>query len=281
MLNTTSDGSVSRDFSLQLLHSRLRSAKAEKVPRDKKEGKGGKGGGNKKLEINKTIPSYAIPVETRNLKYIVDTGSGLSAKIVEILDDYGKLSKQKCEGYMSGQQTPSLSDIEELLSKCSAFIYIGREQLMANVPPAKLVLGRLSRCQMALLFEQVYGNVGTFRQAMEDMDTSKEQSPVETALLLSLSGVGCVILNQWQSSLQDNTDNMTTVVQNLLKGDRTSGQIIHELRKRNTLVIPKTKDTESNKSECLSKEEDEHIKIAFSLSDINCIVYGLPNLILV
>lgn len=273
--------SVSRDFSLQLLHSRLRSAKAEKVPRDKKEGKGGKGGGNKKLEINKTIPSYAIPVETRNLKYIVDTGSGLSAKIVEILDDYGKLSKQKCEGYMSGQQTPSLSDIEELLSKCSAFIYIGREQLMANVPPAKLVLGRLSRCQMALLFEQVYGNVGTFRQAMEDMDTSKEQSPVETALLLSLSGVGCVILNQWQSSLQDNTDNMTTVVQNLLKGDRTSGQIIHELRKRNTLVIPKTKDTESNKSECLSKEEDEHIKIAFSLSDINCIVYGLPNLILV
>lgn len=38
------------------------------------------------------------------------------------------------------------------------------------------------------------------------------QEPVETALLLSLSGVSCVVLNQWPCSLQQNALNAATVL---------------------------------------------------------------------
>lgn len=38
----------------------------------------------------------------------------------------------------------SLSEMEQLLCKCSAFIYLGRERFMANIPPAKLAALSLS-----------------------------------------------------------------------------------------------------------------------------------------
>lgn len=38
------------------------------------------------------------------------------------------------------------------------------------------------------------------------------QNPLETALLLSLSGVGCIVLNQWHSSFQQNTHNVTAIL---------------------------------------------------------------------
>ncbi|KAF0027185.1 hypothetical protein F2P81_019926 [Scophthalmus maximus] len=71
-------------------------------------------------------------------------------------------------------------------------------------------------CQIALLFEQLQNNAGILRQSI--LDTHKIagqfalQKPLETALLLSLGGVGCVVLNQWHSSLQQNTHNMATVL---------------------------------------------------------------------
>lgn len=38
------------------------------------------------------------------------------------------------------------------------------------------------------------------------------EKPLETALLMSLGGVGCIVLNQWQTSLQQNTQNMAKVL---------------------------------------------------------------------
>lgn len=38
------------------------------------------------------------------------------------------------------------------------------------------------------------------------------EEPLETALLLSLGGVGCIAVNQWHSSFQQNTHNMATVL---------------------------------------------------------------------
>lgn len=38
------------------------------------------------------------------------------------------------------------------------------------------------------------------------------EKPLETALLLSLGGVGCIVLNQWHSRLQQNTRNMAYVL---------------------------------------------------------------------
>lgn len=38
------------------------------------------------------------------------------------------------------------------------------------------------------------------------------EKPLETALLLSLGGVGCVVVNQWHSSPHQNTHNMANVL---------------------------------------------------------------------
>lgn len=38
------------------------------------------------------------------------------------------------------------------------------------------------------------------------------EEPLETALLLSLGGVGCIVISQWHSSLQQNMHNMATVL---------------------------------------------------------------------
>lgn len=42
------------------------------------------------------------------------------------------------------QYVSSLSEMEQLLCRCSAFIYLGMERFMANIPPAKLAALNLS-----------------------------------------------------------------------------------------------------------------------------------------
>ncbi|GLD56038.1 cilia- and flagella-associated protein 46, partial [Lates japonicus] len=224
--------SVSRDFSLQLLHSRLNREESDKVESDnKKETKGGKGNkakGDQSQAIkvapaNRASPSHTFPADTRNFKYIVDPynegnfeGTSLSSRMRETLETHSKPVTHLWEGFMGSRQTPSLSEMEQLLCRCSGFIYLGMESFMANIPPAKLAALSLSECRMALLFDRIQNNASILRQSSLDMHKSAGQlsleKPLETALLLSLGGVSCVVLNQWHSSLQQNTHNMATVL---------------------------------------------------------------------
>ncbi|KAM7408201.1 hypothetical protein PAMA_002070 [Pampus argenteus] len=275
--------SVSRDFSLQLLHSRLHREEPEKVESDNKNetkgGKGTKGKGDQSQAIkakpaNCVLPPNTFPVNTRNFKYIVDPynegnfeGTSLSKKMEEILETHSQHFTHLWEGFMGSKQTPSLSEIEQLLSRCGGFIYLGTERFMANITPAKLAALNLSECHMALIFDLVQNNASILRQANLDMRKSAGQfaleKPLETALLMSLDGVRCIVLNQWHSSLQHNTRNMVTLLDNLLGGRQTSGQIVHVLRKRDKILT----------------EDDLHHKTTLTPSAFNCILYGLPNLI--
>ncbi|GAA6225204.1 cilia- and flagella-associated protein 46 [Lates japonicus] len=289
--------SVSRDFSLQLLHSRLNREESDKVESDnKKETKGGKGNkakGDQSQAIkvapaNRASPSHTFPADTRNFKYIVDPynegnfeGTSLSSRMRETLETHSKPVTHLWEGFMGSRQTPSLSEMEQLLCRCSGFIYLGMESFMANIPPAKLAALSLSECRMALLFDRIQNNASILRQSSLDMHKSAGQlsleKPLETALLLSLGGVSCVVLNQWHSSLQQNTHNMATVLDNLLRLRQTSGQTIHALRKGSSSDIPHHKVTDLVLTD--SEEDDVHHKMTLTPSAFNCILYGLPNLI--
>ncbi|XP_044070722.1 cilia- and flagella-associated protein 46 isoform X2 [Siniperca chuatsi] len=293
--------SVSRDFSLQLLHSRLNREEPEKVESDNKKeikgGKGTKGKGDqsqaiKVTPVNHVLPSNTFPVDTRNFKYIVDPhnegkfeGTSLSMRMKEILETHSQHFTHLWEGFVGSKQTPSLSEMEQLLCRCSAFIYLGMERFMANIPPAKLAALSLSECRMALLFDLVQNNASVLRQSNLDMHKSAGQfaleKPLETALLLSLGGVGCIVLNQWHSSLQQNTHNMVNVLDYLLRVRQTSGQTIHALRKGERSEIPHHKVTESYDQVLLTdtKKDDVHHKTTLTPSAFNCILYGLPNLI--
>ncbi|XP_045926168.1 cilia- and flagella-associated protein 46 isoform X3 [Micropterus dolomieu] len=343
--------SVSRDFSLQLLHSRLNRGEPEKVESDnKKETKGGrgtKGKGDqsqaiKVVPVNCVLPSNTFPVDTRNFKYIVDPhnegnfeGTSLGMRIKELLETHNQHFTHLWEGFVGSNKMPrleplsrakqcnaaclcldfalsilrtscicyiatdmivstpltlvqyvsSLSEMEQLLCRCSAFIYLGMERFMANIPPAKLAALNLSECRMALLFDLVHNNASVLRQSNVDMHKSAGQfaleKPLETALLLSMAGVGCIALNQWPSTLQRNTHNMVNVLDYLLRVRQTSGQAIHALRKGDGSEIPHHKVTGSYDQLLLTdtKRDDVHHKTTLTPSAFNCILYGLPNLI--
>ncbi|XP_060943811.1 cilia- and flagella-associated protein 46 [Limanda limanda] len=265
--------SVSRDFSLQLLHSRLN---REQPVDNKKETKGG-------------IPTKGKGDQSQGIKVsyfrIIPYGTSLSTRMKEILETYRSELTYPWEGFMGSKETPSPSEMEQLLCKSSAFIYLGKERFMANVPPGKLAALNLSECRIALLFEQLLNNSSIHCHQILDTHRSggdvAPEKPLETALLLSLCGVGCVVLNQWRSSLQQNTHNMATVLDNLLGVRQTSGQTIHTLRRRNSSEIPHCKDKGSHDTVLLtdSKKEDVHHKMALKSSAFNCVLYGLPHLI--
>uniref|UniRef100_A0A3Q1GQD3 Uncharacterized protein n=1 Tax=Acanthochromis polyacanthus TaxID=80966 RepID=A0A3Q1GQD3_9TELE len=245
--------SVSRDFSLQLFYSRHKREERQKVESDnKKETKGGKGNKGKGdqsqaikvIPANHALPSNTFPVDTRNFRYIVNphneghTGAGgtsLSMRMKEILETHSQHFTNLWEG---SEQTPSVSEMEQVLCRCSAFIYLGMEHLMAKIPPAKLAALNLSECHMALLFDRIQNNASILHQSMQkSAGQFALEKPMETALLLSLAGVGCIVLNQWHSSLQQNTHNMAAVLDNILQARQTCGQAVYALRKGNTSEI--------------------------------------------
>ncbi|KAJ4948115.1 hypothetical protein JOQ06_019655, partial [Pogonophryne albipinna] len=240
ILQEESLNSVSRDFSLQLLHSRLI-----------------------RVEPNKD-------------------GTSLSKRMKEILETHSQHCTHLWEGFMGSTGTLSLSEVEQLLCGCSAFIYLGMERFMANIPPAKLTAlslcgrsvargggGSLQRlatdtfmifshtyrstpraeCRLVLLFDVVQNNASVLRQSSLDKHKSAGQldleKPLQTALLLSLSGVGSIVLNQWHSSIQQNTHNLAHVLDNLLRVRQTSGQSIQALRRGDRSATPQHKVTGS------------------------------------
>ncbi|XP_026212735.1 cilia- and flagella-associated protein 46 isoform X2 [Anabas testudineus] len=296
MLQEEGLSSVSRDFSLQLFHSRLKKEEPEKVERDnKKETKGGRGTKSKgdqsqaikAIPVSRVLPSNTFPVDIRNFKYLIDPynqgnfgGISLCMSMKEILESHSQHFTHLWEGFMGNKQKPSLSEMEQLLCRCSAFIYLGVEHFMANISAAKLSAFNLCECRMALLFDRLQNTASLFHQSNLHVRKSPGQfaleEPLETALLLSLGGVGCVILNQWHSSLLQNTHNVATVVDNLLRVSQTSGQTIHALRKRKSSETPC--DNRSNDQELLTdSKDDDHHKMTHST--FNCVLYGLPNLI--
>ncbi|XP_031140179.1 cilia- and flagella-associated protein 46 isoform X1 [Sander lucioperca] len=297
ILQDESLSSVSRDFSLQLLHSRLNREEQDKVESDnKKETKGGKGTKGKgdqsqAIKVNHVLPSNTFPVDIRKLKYVVDPhnegnfeGTSLCTRMEEILETHSQHFTHLWEGFMGSKQTPSLSEVEQLLCRCSAFIYLGMERFMANIPPAKLAALNLSECHMALLFDLVQNSASVLRQSNLDIHKSAGQfdleKPLETALLFSMGGVGCIVLNQWHSSLQQNTHIMANVLDNILRVRQTSGQTIHALRRGDSSEKSHHMVIGSYDHVLLtdSKEDDVHHKTTLTPSAFNCILYGLPNL---
>ncbi|XP_071248935.1 cilia- and flagella-associated protein 46 isoform X6 [Salvelinus alpinus] len=298
--------SVSRDFSLQLLHTRLQ--REEPVESDnKKETKGGKGAKGKvdqskaikMVPVSRVLPPNTLPVDTHNFKYIIDPyneeeyeGSSLTERMKRTLEAYSQQFTPLWEGFLGSEHTPSLAELEQLLTNCSAFIFHGMERFLANIPPFKLAALNLSECQMAVLFDLVQNSASMLRQSKLDVQKSDGhlalERPLETVLLLTLSGVRCVLLNQWHSSPQRNINNMDSVMENLLRVGLTSGQTVHALRKGEVQRTEKDTNTAGSDDaicheDSVNRDGNAHEaqpRLTTSPSAFNCVIYGLPNLVI-
>ncbi|KAI7806039.1 putative tetratricopeptide repeat protein 40, partial [Triplophysa rosa] len=183
-----SDGvvSVSRDFSLQVLHARLQSDEAVESD-NKKEVKGGRGVKGrdqskdiKAVPVNRVLPPHTIPVDTHRFKYVVTAQLEDDGKQTErmsptenmraILDSYTPHFTSLWNGFICDpDHTPSLTDLEKLLSSCGALIYCGTENVFSCVPADRLAALNMSGCQMVFLFDCGQNRAGVRHPSTQDM----------------------------------------------------------------------------------------------------------------
>ncbi|XP_068876435.1 cilia- and flagella-associated protein 46 [Aphelocoma coerulescens] len=295
--------SVSRDFSLQILYNRLRWTESEtqfkKTVEVSKE-TNSKAHQKKNVQMalfNRDLPSNCLPVDARNFKYIVDPynegreaeGSSPSQKIKEILEKYRDLFTLQWEGVVGNMCVPSQAEWEQLLTNCSAFLFYGMERFMSHVLLNWLVAMNIPKCRLVILLDLVRSQQSYQRITNSDIHKSglhiALERPTETAMLLSLTGVGSVIATQWYTTLQENAERLEVLFENLLNFGKTAGQTVHILQSRSHRKRDSIKMEEDSHTSPGDRKEEQTVGSSSDLpathpSFFNCVVYGLPNIIL-
>ncbi|XP_027758626.1 cilia- and flagella-associated protein 46 [Empidonax traillii] len=290
--------SVSRDFSLQILYNRRRLAESETDVEISKETKS-KPRQKKNVQMATVNRDLPLSVDARNFKYIVDPynegseaeASSPSQKIKEILEKYQDLFTAQWEGVIGNMHVPSQAEWEQLLTSCSAFLFYGMERFMSHVVLNRLVAMNIPKCSLMILLDLVRSQQSYQRIANSDIHKSRLpialERPTETAMLLSLSGVGCVVATQWYTSLQENAERLELLFHNLLSLGQTTGQTVRALHKSG---IHRERDSTEMEVDSSSPPGDRtEEQTAHTSSDLpaahpsffNCVLYGLPSVILV
>ncbi|KAM9549280.1 cilia- and flagella-associated protein 46 isoform 2-T2 [Guaruba guarouba] len=294
--------SVSRDFSLQILYNRVHLAKSEsEVKTDVGISKETKLKAHQKKNfkmapVNCDLPSNCLAVDNNNFKYIVDPYNegreaealSPSLKIKEILEKYHDLFTQQWEGVIGNMHIPSQAEWEQLLTNCSAFLFYGMERFMSHILLNRLVAMNIPRCNLMILLDLVRSKQSHQRITNSDIHKSclhiAIERPTESAMLLSLTGVRSIIANQWYTTLQENAERLEILSENLLSIARTTGQTVHSLQKRK---ISRERDSTEMEVDSHSSPRDkaEEQTTSSSLPAIhpsffNCVLYGLPNIII-
>ncbi|XP_041116568.1 cilia- and flagella-associated protein 46 [Polyodon spathula] len=305
---------VSRDFSLQLLYNRMQREEGAEGDnkKDAKSAKEPKAKGDQKksikgVPVNRVLPPNCISVDTHNIKYVVDPYNEAREtesvspvhKMRRILETYNQPFTHYWEGVMDREHSPSHAELEQLMNSCSAFIFYGTERFLANFMPSKLVAMNFPECQLVIIFDLVQSSLSFLRQSKLDVEKSALQllleRPVDTAILLSLTGVRSIMANQWHSTLQQNAVKLDIIFENLLKLGQTAGQSVRAVQKRGMQNEPIEAEEhprstinnegamllfspESKKEEFCNSDPPEH-KV-FLHSSFNYVLYGLPNLVI-
>ncbi|XP_074731741.1 cilia- and flagella-associated protein 46 [Strix uralensis] len=296
--------SVSRDFSLQILYNRVHLAESEaevktyvEISKETKR-KAHQRKNAKMAPINRDLSSNRLSVDTRNFKYIVDPydegreaeALSPSQKTKEILEKYHDLLTLQWEGVIGNIRAPSQAEWEQLLTNCRAFLFYGMERFMSHILLNRLVAMNIPKCHLMILLdlvrsEQSYQRIKNSGIHKSFQHTAMER-PTETALLLSLAGVRSVIANQWYTTLRENADRLDVLSQNLLSIGRTTGQTVHILQKRKSHRERDSIKMEADShSSARDKAEEQTIPTSSNLpathpSFFNCVLYGLPNVII-
>ncbi|XP_066477527.1 cilia- and flagella-associated protein 46 [Tiliqua scincoides] len=290
--------SVSRDFSLQLFYNRLH--KEEPENEGKKDAKGtkeSKSKGDKKgvkpVSLNRVLPPNCIAIDINNVKYVVDPynemteSEGPAQKFKAILDKYEAFAL-RWDGIIGSTHFPSQTEWEHLLNNCSVFLFFGLERFLTHIILDRLVALNISDCQLMILSELVHSKLSHVRVANLDLHKSSLrlslEMPTETAIILSLIGVHCIIVNQWYSHPEENTARLESFCENLLKVGKTTGQAIRILQRSKTAVEDSLKvDCDHMESPEDKKEDQKESPIRLThpsvhASAVNTVLYGLPNM---
>uniref|UniRef100_A0AAY4EMC6 Uncharacterized protein n=1 Tax=Denticeps clupeoides TaxID=299321 RepID=A0AAY4EMC6_9TELE len=224
------------------------------------------------VPVNRVLPPGSIPVDAYSFKYIIvpDTDDCHSETLKKSLEILSQQFTPPLEGLIGSQSIPSLADLKQQLTNCSAFIFYNTERFLAWIPPAKLAVLNMADCKMAILFDLVQNN--SQRDIHKSASKLFLEPDLETVLLLSAVGVSSIMMNQWCSTTQANAHNLCTVMEGLMKMGLTSGQTVHSLH----LKGPQSSKTDGS----VLNVRDTVKKDSPSPSALNFIIYGLPNVVI-
>ncbi|KAM9282040.1 cilia- and flagella-associated protein 46 [Cariama cristata] len=184
-----------------------------------------------------------------------------SQKIREILEKHHDLFTLQWEGVIGNIRIPSQAEWEQLLTNCSAFLFYGMERFMSHILLNRLVAMNIPKCHLMILLDLVRSKQSYQRITNSGIHKSclhiAVERPTETAVLLSLTGVRSIIANQWYTTLQENAERL---------------EILSEMEA----------DSHSSPGD---KPEEQTIHASSNLpashpSFFNCVLYGLPNMII-
>ncbi|XP_063818084.1 cilia- and flagella-associated protein 46 isoform X2 [Pseudophryne corroboree] len=291
--------SVSRDFSLYTLYKRIHREPTEdkEGKRDVKSAKESKARAEQKkktkaIPINRVLPANCMPVEAHRFKYIVDPFNEIKEpetlspgyRMNEVLINYSQQFTAHWEGIIGSSHVPSHAEWENLMTDCNAFIFYGTERLLAHILLDKFVAMDFTECQVMILLDQVRTSHSYSRQSTIDVQKRKSclslERPVETALLLSVTGVRCIMLNLWHTTLEQNAKRLDFISECLLALGKTTGQTVHSQRKLGSSsdMAVKGDISEDGHEETELSHQDPRL-LPRDPSLLSYTLYGLPSLI--
>ncbi|XP_075034359.1 cilia- and flagella-associated protein 46 [Mixophyes fleayi] len=291
--------SVSRDFSLHILYKRIHREQTEdrEGKRDLKSAKESKPRADQKkkikaVPINRVLPTNCMSVDIHNFTYIVDPYNEIREpethrpgyRMNEVLVRYSQQFTAHWEGIIGRLRVPSHAEWENMMTNCSAFIFYGTERLLAHVLLDKFVAMDFTECQLMILLDQVRTSRSFSGQSTIDVQKRESclllERPVETALLLSVTGVRSVMLNQWHTTLQQNADRLDFLSEYLLALGKTTGQTVHSQRRlgSNSEMTVKEGDFLEDRHETEPSPRDSKLPPG-DPSSFSYTLYGLPNLV--
>ncbi|XP_060585472.1 cilia- and flagella-associated protein 46-like isoform X2 [Ruditapes philippinarum] len=266
------------------------------------------------IPLSRQLNQWNIPVDTMNFRFIVDphldcaeTEENKPIDVFnKILEEYEQQFTPRWLGVMGNEHTPSVGEWEVYLLENSSFIFYGMERLLSYIPPAKLSALNIPECMIMYSLDMAQTTKSFTRQSKVDVLKSSKvlplEKPVETAMLTSLTGIKCILGNQWHCTLAENAAKLNITMKDLLESGLSTGEAVRMLFTPYRRKIPLTESGEAEGEEADKKEDEskgdgsvtdrsqtsdktsttvqeykENIDIQRSW--FNFICYGLPNIV--
>ncbi|KAG5196142.1 hypothetical protein R6Z07F_018059 [Ovis aries] len=285
--------SLSREFSLQMLCNRLRreepegNMKKESRGRDlKKRGAARKPG---KGSAPRIVPSHCVLVDSDSFKFVADPyeeaqGPEMLTPVSvtrEILERFRDTFTAKWTGHLGNKQFPSQAEWEQLLGSCTGFFFYGMENFLSHILVERLAAMNLEECQLVVLLDLAQSCESIRRRAGSSESRSELllslEEPVETAILLSLVGVGSIVASQWPTVLQDNAMRARVLWENLLAVGRPIGRTVRLLQEMGASEAARHDESVhawKDRPAALRPQLQGSERLPITL---NTVLYGLPH----
>lgn len=244
--------SVTRDFSLQFFATRYMNAKettADNIlgvkvdDKDKERAqKNASKAGGKQVNFENTdalLPDSAIVVEHGKLKYLVDTFGESSAGLpvdISFIGAFKRLCQQytqysaKWTGLTGNDHASSLGERERMLCEANCFLYHGPERFLSYFSSSKVASLNLNECKLLVANDLVrtsksYSRLGKL-EVHRHVDELECENALEAAILMSLTGVKCILANQWSSTSIEAYDRLKTLLKEFMENRQSAGELI-------------------------------------------------------